>query len=101
MKSKKESEESDQGGDIDNDEEKKEDENKAAEASKDTELPDLEGVTVSSEDTITKDANNSEEDQNLLAKTNEAEQSKGKTIFTLKSYIRVISRIIYKCVNGT
>ena len=76
MKSKKESEESDQ------DEEKKEDENKAAGASKDTELPDLEGVTVSSEDTITKDANNSEEDQNLLAKTNEAEQSKGKTIFT-------------------
>jgi len=70
MKSKKESEESDQ------DEEKKEDENKAAGASKDTELPDLEGVTVSSEDTITKDANNSEEDQNLLAKTNEAEQSK-------------------------
>merc|ERR1719266_2921757 len=76
MKSKKESEESDQEGDIDNDEEKKEDKNKAAEASKDTELPDLEGVTVSSEDTITKDANNSEENQNLLAKTNEAEQSK-------------------------
>jgi len=85
MKSKKESEESDQGGDINNDEEKKEDENKAAEASKDTELPDLEGVTVSSEDTITKDANNSEEDQNLLAKTNEAEQSKGTTSETTTS----------------